>query len=114
MSDNNLVEYPKPPEFSRINDLELIKGVFCTHTKLTLSKADRNLTCKRCGAVLDVFDWLCEEVSKANNFFREKKSLEHDIQRKREQIEMLQAEEKRIKSRSRYLRNVVSIKGGDA
>lgn len=133
MSDNkssNVLEYPKTSEPSRIKNLEIIDGVFCTHKKVHINGPARNLSCQTCGSVLDTFDWLYDEVVKTNNYFREKKSLERSIHLKREQLEMLQAEEKRIKARLANakrtlgkieqetpqldLRNVVALKRGDA
>ena len=97
--DNNVAKFPEPPEFNRANDLQVISGVRCAHKKVSLSRQDRNLTCNACGAVLDLFDYLCAEVVKKDNFFRDSKLLERDLAKKRESIALLAEEERRVKAR---------------
>lgn len=71
---------------------------YCEHTELLIDEKLRTLECKRCGSVLEAFDWLLEQAYREKSCFEQLRSLRKEVVDKREEIWQLKSEEKKLKS----------------
>ncbi|MDI9766464.1 hypothetical protein QM327_07820 [Pantoea dispersa] len=87
----NLVEAEKP------------EGVphNCAHVNVLVDEHGRALTCRRCGAVVDPFDWMLARAKGETRIEWELKSLRAEITNHREGLEKLKREEVNCKGRVR-------------
>jgi hypothetical protein len=71
----------------------------CTHMGILVDKHFRQLTCRRCGAVVDAFDWIYAVTAGETKIDLELRSLRREIQDHREGLEKLKREEVNCRAR---------------
>ncbi len=87
----NLTQEPKPDKLP----------YRCTHMKLHVDSHHRSLTCRRCGAVVDPFDWINSVADGETKVEWELKALRREITDHREGLERLKREEVNTRARIR-------------
>lgn len=85
----NLVEAPPPAH----------KPYRCHHANVLVDEHLRQLTCRRCGAVVDAFDWINDRAKGESKVEWELKSLRREITEHRQGLEKLKREEVNCKAR---------------
>lgn len=85
----NLTQEPKPENVP----------YRCTHMKLHVDSHHRSLTCRRCGAVVDPFDWINSIADGETKVEWELKTLRMEIAAHREGLEKLKREEVNTRAR---------------
>ncbi|MFT4271839.1 MAG: hypothetical protein QM578_12575 [Pantoea sp.] len=85
----NLVEADKP------------EGVplYCNHGNVLVDEHSRGLTCRRCGAVVDPFDWILTRTKFESQVDWQLKELRQEIKDHREGLEKLKREETNCRAR---------------
>jgi len=71
----------------------------CTHMGILVDKHYRQLTCRRCGAVVDAFDWIYAVTARETKVDLELRSLRREITDHREGLEKLKREEVNCRAR---------------
>jgi len=87
----NLTQEPKPDNLP----------YRCTHMKLQVDSHHRSLTCRRCGAVVDPFDWISSVAAGETKVEWELKELRREITDHRQGLEKLKKEEVNTRARIR-------------
>lgn len=87
----NLVEEEKPKNLP----------YHCTHMQLLVDDHHRMLTCRRCGAVVDAFDWINAVTKGETKLDWELRVLRGEIKQHREGLEKLKKEEVNTRARIR-------------
>ncbi|HFI5333997.1 TPA: hypothetical protein ACGQS5_001656 [Serratia liquefaciens] len=87
----NLVEEEKPKNLP----------YRCTHMQLLVDDHHRMLTCRRCGAVVDAFDWINAVTKGETKLDWELRVLRGEIKQHREGLEKLKKEEVNTRARIR-------------
>lgn len=85
----NFVREPKPANLPR----------HCGHIGILVDDHYRTLTCRRCGAVVDAFDWISKVTDGEDKVDWELKSLRQEIKDHREGLEKLKREEVNCRAR---------------
>lgn len=85
----NLVEAPPPAH----------KPYRCHHASVLVDDHLRQLTCRRCGAVVDAFDWIDDRAKGESKIEWELRSLRREITEHREGLEKLKREEVNCRAR---------------
>ncbi len=85
----NFVREPKPANLPR----------HCSHMGISVDDHLRMLTCRRCGAVVDAFDWISKVTDGEDKVDWELKSLRQEIKDHREGLEKLKREEVNCRAR---------------
>ncbi len=85
----NLTQEPKPANLP----------YRCTHMKLHVDSHHRSLTCRRCGAAVDPFDWINSVADGETKVEWELKELRREITDHRQGLEKLKREEVNCKAR---------------
>ncbi|QKJ87428.1 hypothetical protein PMPD1_2486 [Paramixta manurensis] len=85
----NLVEAP-PPEH---------KHHRCQHANVLVDEHYRQLTCRRCGAVVDAFDWILARTKGESKIDWELRALRQEITDHRQGLEKLKREEVNCRAR---------------
>ncbi|MBK5072552.1 hypothetical protein I2492_05955 [Budviciaceae bacterium CWB-B4] len=75
--------------------------VYCHHELIEINEHQRSVTCRRCKAVVDPFDWINSVAKKEANIAWELTSLRREIKSHREGLEKLKREETNCKARIR-------------
>ncbi len=107
--DNVLAFTKRFDEGSEIKDqLNLVKAdkpeglpYRCPHVNVLVDDHLRQLTCRRCGAIVDAFDWINARASGEAKIEWELKTLRTEIIARREGLEKLKGEEVNTKARIR-------------
>lgn len=73
----------------------------CMHMKLHVDSHHRSLTCRRCGAIVDPFDWINSVADGETKVEWELKALRREITDHREGLERLKREEVNTRARIR-------------
>lgn len=73
----------------------------CTHMKLLVDDHHRMLTCRRCGAVVDAFDWINAVTKGETKIDWELRGLRREITDHRQGLEKLKKEEVNTRARIR-------------
>lgn len=71
----------------------------CGHVNVLVDDHLRQLTCRRCGAVVDAFDWINARAEGEQKIEWELKSLRREVVEHREGLENLKREELNTRSR---------------
>jgi len=71
----------------------------CDHVNILVDDFLRQLTCRRCGAVVDAFDWINARASGEAKIEWELKSLRQEIKDHREGLEKVKREEVNCRAR---------------
>lgn len=87
----NLVEADRPEGVAR----------HCDHVNVLVDEYTRALTCRRCGAAVDSFDWILARAKGETRVEWELKSLRAEITNHREGLEKLKREEVNCRGRVR-------------
>lgn len=85
----NLVEAEKPKDVP----------YRCPHVNVLVDEHYRQLTCRRCSAVVDPFDWINDRAKGETKVDWELKSLRQEIKDHREGLEKLKREEVNCRAR---------------
>lgn len=85
----NLVEAPPPKDKPR----------HCEHVNVLVDEHLRQLTCRRCGAVVDAFDWINARAKGESKVDWELKSLRQEVTDHRLGLERLKREELNCRAR---------------
>lgn len=71
----------------------------CGHVNVLVDERLRQLTCRRCGAVVDAFDWINARAEGEQKIEWELKSLRREVVEHREGLENLKREELNTRNR---------------
>ena len=71
----------------------------CSHVNVLVDAHLRQLTCRRCGAVVDAFDWINARAEGEQKIEWELKSLRREVVEHREGLEKLKREELNTRNR---------------
>lgn len=85
----NFVREPNPANLPR----------HCSHMNILVDDPHRMLTCRRCGAVVDAFDWISKVTDGEDKVDWELKSLRQEIKDHREGLEKLKREDINCRAR---------------
>jgi|GEM_PF-2054991 len=85
----NFVRQPKPENLPR----------HCNHMSIYVDDHYRQLTCRRCGAVVDAFDWISKVTDGEDKVDWELKGLRREIADHRAGLEKLKCEEVNCRAR---------------
>lgn len=111
-SDNviTLVQ-PKSEEEKLLNvvitERKSIGQKYCKHSQTQISEANRTLTCRQCGSILDPFEVILDRARNGENIVFEIKALYAKRDELREAVANLEREEKNAKARLRSARTSI-------
>ncbi|MFI7813004.1 hypothetical protein [Citrobacter werkmanii] len=71
----------------------------CLHRSVWVNEKYRNCECRRCGAIIEAFDWLLERTKEGDIVEWDLKSVRGEIERRRENLEKLKQAELNTKGR---------------
>jgi len=100
----NVVAFPISDEADpreKVNFLLENEGRFCLHPGYTITEHDRQVKCKKCGAVIDHFDLLMQIAKRETHLANDVSELRREEKQRRQNIEKLIQIEKNAKSRIR-------------
>lgn len=70
---------------------------FCQHEKVTLDEHTRTVTCAKCGAVIDPFNFLLHNAKTIQMAWQHHRMAMHKVQEITERVDMLKREENRLR-----------------
>ncbi|AYO38483.1 hypothetical protein [Serratia sp. P2ACOL2] len=100
----NVVAFPladEPDPKSKVNFLLENEGHFCLHPGYTINEHDRQVKCKKCGAVIDHFELLMQIAKKETHLANDVSALRMEEKQRRVNIEKLIQIERNAKARIR-------------
>ncbi|MBP0998457.1 hypothetical protein J8629_15500 [Serratia fonticola] len=100
----NVVAFPLADESdpkAKVNFLLEKEGSFCPHPSYTINEHDRQVKCKKCGAVIDHFELLMQIAKKETRLANDVSALRMEEKQRRVNIEKLIQIERNAKSRIR-------------
>lgn len=77
------------------------RKVLCMHDKVWVNEKDRTLRCRRCEALIELFDFLMTLCDQESRYWESVKYLRREEKQRRQNIEKLIQIEKNAKSRIR-------------
>lgn len=101
---SNVVVFPLADEAdpkSKVNFLLENEGHFCLHPGYTINERDRQVKCKKCGAVIDHFDLLMQIAKKETHLANDIRELRREEKQRRINIDKLILIESNAKARIR-------------
>ena len=75
----------------------------CMHPEITINEHERAIRCSKCDASLDAFDYLRREACAIRRGWEEHRYVMQLVKEKREQIEALDKQKKRLQGQIRTL-----------
>jgi hypothetical protein len=95
------------PYENKLQPSLLIKeDAFCSHEYVKLDKDARILTCRKCNAFVDPFEFMLQVAYKERRLFWTKEELERKIKELSEEKERLQKEVNNLKAQKRNLNKI--------
>lgn len=79
------------------------RGEYCHHPSIFVNEHNRQCCCQKCGAIIELFDYLLDLAKKRTRMAGDVKALRHEEKYRRENIEKLIRIEKNAKARIRRL-----------
>jgi hypothetical protein len=106
MTTDNIRELPHRSELPE-NLVEIKPEPFqmCRHESILLNAHDRSIECKKCGAVLDAFNYLLHEGVNIQRAWDNHRQVRRQIDTLLERVTKLAREEKRLKASIRRLQD---------
>lgn len=100
----NVVAFPLVDDSNpktKINFLLESEGHFCLHPGYTINELERQVKCKKCGAVIDHFDLLMQIAKKETHLANDISELRREEKQRRINIDKLILIERNAKARIR-------------
>lgn len=121
MSDNKVVQaFPstEPPEnLMQIEKKSAGVPYYCQHESVMLNEHDRVVTCSRCGASLDAFNFLLSNARTIQMAWQNYREAKNKVGELNDRIAILAKEEKRLRAQVKRLHEkgagVLNLRVGD-
>lgn len=97
--DTNVTQFPGTGDIPECPLQIKRRDNFCDHPAIRLDDHSRTLDCTACGATLDPFDFLRNNVATLQRAWQSHTAVKNDLSRLIERVTQLKKEEARLKSR---------------
>lgn len=99
---SNIVAFPSSAESPKDNvNFLMERGQFCLHPGYLVNEHDRQIKCRKCGAIIEPFDLLLDMARKETNLANNVTQLRKEESQRRANIQKLIQIERNAKSRIR-------------
>jgi len=98
MSDDVVRQFPGTELPENLLDIAPRHHGFCQHEKVTLEEHTRTVTCAKCGATIDPFNFLMQNAKTIQMAWQHYRMAMHKVQEITERVDVLKREENRLRS----------------